>query len=161
MIASGATSDNEWYNERQWLTTNDNEWPLMATSDSKWQRVTMNNNEWQRVVILTNFPFFRREEPTTMHPKETIYTFKRVLKRDYWGKNRSNKPLRKNINCKKQVSRKFSCFWYIQLETFPKIVEVNLVGYSNSDKCSYETPHEYLSGLGNHSGRIILIKRNH
>ena len=46
---------------------------------------------------------------------------KRVLKRDVWSKNR-NKPLRRNINRKKQVSRQFSCLWYIQLETFPKIV---------------------------------------
>ena len=72
MIASGKTSDNEWYNERQWLAANENEWQLMATSDNKWQRVTMNDNEWQQGVILTNFPLFQREKPTTMHPKETI-----------------------------------------------------------------------------------------
>ena len=52
MTTRGTTCDNEWYNERQWMATND--------------------SEWQLLVILPNFPFFRiREEPTTMHPKET------------------------------------------------------------------------------------------
>ena len=44
----------------------------MTTSDNEWQRVTTSDNEWQRVVVLANFSFSRiREEPTTMHPKDT------------------------------------------------------------------------------------------
>ena len=63
VTTSGTTSDNEWYNEKQRVTRNDNEW----------KRVTTNDKEWQRVVILANFLFYRiREEPTTMHPKETL-----------------------------------------------------------------------------------------
>ena len=73
MITSRTTSGKQWYKKRQWLTTNENELQLIATSDKKWQKVTMSDNEWQRVVILANFPFFWiREEPTSMHPKETI-----------------------------------------------------------------------------------------
>ena len=50
---SGTRSDNEWYNERQ--------------------RVTTNDNEWQRVVILANFLFsWITEEPITMYVKETL-----------------------------------------------------------------------------------------
>ena len=45
----------------------------MKTSDNEWQQMTTSDNEWQQVVILANFPFFSiREEPTTMHPKETL-----------------------------------------------------------------------------------------
>ena len=48
---SGKSSDNEWYNE--------------------WQRMTTNDNEWQWVTISANFSFFPiREEPTTKHRKE-------------------------------------------------------------------------------------------
>ena len=44
----------------------------MTTSDNEWQRVTPSYNEWQRVVSLANFSFSRiREEPTTMHRKDT------------------------------------------------------------------------------------------
>ena len=35
------------------------------------------------------------------------------------------------------------------------------VGSGHPDRYSYEIPHEYLSGWGNLSGRIISIKRNH
>ena len=132
ITTSGATIDNEWYNKRQRVTANDNEWQWMTTSDNKWQRVTTKDNErqqmttsdkeWQRVVTLTDFPFFLiKEEPTTLHPKETLLTLKRILKRDYWSKDK-NKPLRRNINRRNQVSKHFSCLWYIQLYTFQKIV---------------------------------------
>ena len=79
VATNGTTSDNEWQrvttNDNEWqrMTTNDNEWQRMTTSNNKWQSMTTNDNEWQRVVILANFPFFQiREEPTTMHPKETL-----------------------------------------------------------------------------------------
>ena len=35
------------------------------------------------------------------------------------------------------------------------------VGSGHPGKYSYEILHEYLSGWGNFSGKIILIKRNH
>ena len=63
------------------MTTNDSKWQWIATSgktsgttgDNEWQRMAMGDNEWHRVVILAKFPFFQiREEPTTMHPKETL-----------------------------------------------------------------------------------------
>ena len=47
------TSDNEWYNEWQRMTTSgttsDNEWQRVTTSDNEWQQVITNDNEWQRV----------------------------------------------------------------------------------------------------------------
>ena len=59
VTTSGTTSDNEWYNELQRITTVvHNDWQRMITSDNKWcnkwQRVTTNDNkwynEWQRVT---------------------------------------------------------------------------------------------------------------
>ena len=79
MTTSGITSDNEWYNEWQWVvqrvTTNDSEWQRMTTSgttnDNEWQRVTTNENEWQRVAISAKYSFFQiTENPTTKHPKQ-------------------------------------------------------------------------------------------
>ena len=120
------TNGNEWCNKWQRVvqreTTSDNEWQRVTTKDNEWQQMTTSDKEWQRVVILADFPFFWiKEELTTMHPKETLLTLKRILKRDYWSKDR-NKPLRRNINRRNQVSRHFSCLWYIQLYTFQKIV---------------------------------------
>ena len=54
------TSDKEWYNEWQRMTTSDNEWHWVTTSgaasDKEWQRViqrvTTNSNEWQRVTAV-------------------------------------------------------------------------------------------------------------
>ena len=41
--------------------------------DNEGQPMTMNDKERQRVVILANFSFYRiMEEPTIMHPKETL-----------------------------------------------------------------------------------------
>ena len=36
----------------------------------------------------------------------------------------------------------------------------SLFGFRHPDEYSYEIPHEYLSGWGNLSEKIILIKRN-
>ena len=67
-------SDNERYNEWQWMTmsgtTSDNEWQRVTKSDNECynerQRVTTNDNEWPFRLI-----FFQiREESTTKHPKE-------------------------------------------------------------------------------------------
>ena len=106
-------------------TTRDNEWQRMTTSGNEWQQVTTNDNEWQRMTASGHFDWFSffliKEEPTTMHPKETLLTLKRILKRGYWSKDR-NKPLKRNINRRNQVSRNFSCLRYIQLYTFQKIV---------------------------------------
>ena len=52
--SSDTSSDNEWYNDWQPLTTSDNEWQQVVqrvtssatTSDNKWQRMTTNDNEW-------------------------------------------------------------------------------------------------------------------
>ena len=61
------TCENELYNKWEPMTTSG------TTSDKKWQRMTTSDNEWQEVVILTNFSFsWIREEPTTMHLKETL-----------------------------------------------------------------------------------------
>ena len=89
------TSDNEWYNECQRVTTSDKEWQRVTrqtsgtTSDTDWQRVeqrvTANDNEWykewQRLTISANVSFFQiREEPTTKHPKENSLN----LQQDLW-----------------------------------------------------------------------------
>ena len=60
MVNRVTTSENEWYNEWQRMTTSgttsDNEW------HNEWQQVTTsgttNDSEWQRVSISANFPFF-------------------------------------------------------------------------------------------------------
>ena len=121
VVQQETTSDNEW----QRVTMNDNEWQQMTTSDNERQRKTTNDNEWQRMTASGHFDWFSffliKEEPTTLHPKETLLTLKRILKRDYWSKDK-NKPLRRNINRRNQVSKHFSCLWYIQLYTFQKIV---------------------------------------
>ena len=38
---------------------------------------------------------------------------------------------------------------------------ISSVGSGHPDKWSYETAHEHLSGWGNLSKKLILIKRNH
>ena len=148
-------------------TTRDNEWQRSTASENKLPRGTTIDNEWERVVVLASFPFSRiREEPTSMHPKETLWAVRRILKRDYWIKSRNN-PLRRNFNRKKQESRRFSCLWYKQLKNFRRYYDTNnlvissLVGSGHPDKYSYEIPHEYLSVWGNLSGKIISIKGNH
>ena len=41
--------------------------------------MTTSDKEWQRVVILTDFPFFLiKEEPTTMHPKESETPYEKL-----------------------------------------------------------------------------------
>ena len=106
-------SGNEWQREVQRVTASDNEWQQVTTNDKEWQQLTTSgtsDNEWQRVVILNWFLFFRiREELTIMHPKQTLQTLRKILKRDYWIKSR-NKPLRRNINRKKQESRQSFLF---------------------------------------------------
>ena len=68
---SGISSDNEWYNKWQRMTTSgttsDNEWQRVTTSgttsDNEWQRVvqrvttsgTTSDNEWQRVTTSDHF----------------------------------------------------------------------------------------------------------
>ena len=116
-------NDNEWYNEWQQVTANDNEryseWQRVVqkvtTNDNEWQRVTTNDNEWQRVVISANFPFFQIKEDPTIPPstqKRTLSTLRRTLKRNYWIKSRK-KPLRENINSKKQELGQFLvCYIY-------------------------------------------------
>ena len=40
---SDTSSNNKWYNKRQWVTMYDNEWQRMTTittSENKWQQVT-------------------------------------------------------------------------------------------------------------------------
>ena len=96
LTTSGTTSDNKC----QRVTTNESDWY------NDWQRVTKNDDEWQRVTISAIFSFFRtKQEPKTKHPKENYLTLKRTLKRDYWIKSRS-KPLRRNINSKRQKLQK-------------------------------------------------------
>ena len=40
MIASGKTSDNEWQQVVQRVTTSDKEWKWVTKSDNEWQWVT-------------------------------------------------------------------------------------------------------------------------
>ena len=55
-MTSGTSSDNEWYNEWQQMTTHGattdnewyNEWKPMRTSDNKWQWVTVNDIDAER-----------------------------------------------------------------------------------------------------------------
>ena len=86
---SGTTSDNEWYNEWQRMTTSgttsENEWQRVTTSgtrnDNEWQRMTTSENKWRRVTISAKFPFFKiREGPTTKHPKENSLN----IEEDLW-----------------------------------------------------------------------------
>ena len=79
MTKSGAKSDNKWYNERQRVTMNDNEWQRMTTNNNEWQRMTTSENKWQVTKSdkewsfwLICFSFRIRDESTTMHPKETL-----------------------------------------------------------------------------------------
>ena len=63
---SGTSSDNEWYNEWQEMTTSDKEWQRVVqgvttsgtTSDkewyNEWQRMTTSDNEWQRITKSDN-----------------------------------------------------------------------------------------------------------
>ena len=52
--ASGTSSDKEWYNEWQQMTTSDSEWQRVITNDNKWQRMTTSDitsdNERKRMV---------------------------------------------------------------------------------------------------------------
>ena len=99
---------DKWYIEWQRVTTNDNEW-------HGWQQMATSGKEWQQVVILANFPFFfEYERNLPLRTLKRLFKHWGVSKRDYWSKNR-NKPLRRDINRKNQVSRQFSCLWYIQL----------------------------------------------
>ena len=79
------TSDSEWYNEWQRITTSDNElqrvvrWVIASgtTSDNEWQRMATSDNEWPFRLI---FFFQIRVEPTTKHPKENSLN----LEEDLW-----------------------------------------------------------------------------
>ena len=68
VTTSGTRGDSKWYNERQRMTTSDNEWERLV------QRMTRNDNEWprwKRVTISANFSFFQiREELTAKHTDE-------------------------------------------------------------------------------------------
>ena len=121
-VVHQVTSDNEWYNKWQRMTTSDTEWQRLVqrvttnnnewqrvvqrktTSDIEWQRViqrvTTNENELQRVIISAKFSFFQiREEPTTKHPNENSLTLNRTFEE-------RDKPLRRNINSKKEELQK-------------------------------------------------------
>ena len=88
MVHRKTTSDNEW----QRMTTSDNEWKRMV------QRVTTNDNEWP---ISANFSLFQiREKLSPMHLKK-----ENLLNLGHWIQSR-NKPLRRNINSKKQELQK-------------------------------------------------------
>ena len=82
-------------------TASDNEWRVVRVTTSG----TTNDNEWQQVTISANFFFQIREEPTTKDPKENFKHWKGPLKKAYWIKSR-NKPLRRNINSKKEEWQK-------------------------------------------------------
>ena len=55
------TSENEWYDERQRMTTSDSEWQGVPTNNNEWQRMTEsgttneNNtvhfNEWMTAIL--------------------------------------------------------------------------------------------------------------
>ena len=73
---SDKSSEKEWQRVVQWETTSDNEWQRVATNDNKWQKMIASDKEWQRARTSGHFGWFSliqiREEPTTMHPKETL-----------------------------------------------------------------------------------------
>ena len=78
------SSDNEWYNGKQRMTTSDNEcqrvvqrvtmkynsgneWQRVTTSDNERKRVAANDNEWQRVTKSGHsglFSFFSNKRGT-------------------------------------------------------------------------------------------------
>ena len=96
-------------------TTSDNEWQRMTTSDNQWkrmvQRVTTNDNEWP---ISANFSLFQiREKLSPMHLKK-----ENLLNLGHWIQSR-NKPLRRNINSKKQELQK-QLFADFHKKTVPK-----------------------------------------
>ena len=70
------SSEKEWQRVVQWETTSDNEWQRVVTNDNKWQKMIASDEEWQRARTSGHFGWFSliqiREEPTTMHPKETL-----------------------------------------------------------------------------------------
>ena len=98
---------HEWYIAWKRVTTS------RTTSDNEWQRVvqrattsfTTSDNEWQRVTISANFSFFFfqiREEPTTKHSKENSLDIEKDLWRRPIELRTETKPLRRNINSKKE-----------------------------------------------------------
>ena len=106
-MTSGTTSDNEWHNGWQQMTTSDNEWQRATTNDKEWQRVvqrvTANDYEWPLRLI---FLFFQiREEPTTKHPQENSLNLEEDLWFFNWIKSRNKHP-RRHINIKKQELQK-------------------------------------------------------
>ena len=106
---SSTLSDNEWQQVTTSSTTNDNEWQRViqrvttsdTTSDNEWY------NERQRVSISANFPFFIIwEEATIKHPKENSLNIEEDLRRRPIEIKSRNKPLRRNINSKKEEWQK-------------------------------------------------------
>ena len=98
MTTSGTTSDNEWYNK--WY----NEWQQVVQRVV--QRVTTNGNEWQQMTTSDHFGWFfffsnKRGAYQSAPEGELFKHWKGPLKKAYWIKSR-NKPLRRNINSKKE-----------------------------------------------------------
>ena len=58
---SDTSNDNEWYNEWQQVTVNGNEWYNEWYNER--QRMTTSDNDWQWVVISANFLFFFERHP--------------------------------------------------------------------------------------------------
>ena len=85
---SDASSDNEWYNEWQRVTTSDNQWQRVVQRVVRW--VTTNENECQRITMsgyFGQFTFFR-EDSTNRHSKENPLNLWTLT---YWIKSRLGK----------------------------------------------------------------------
>ena len=121
MTTSGTTSNNEWYNEPQRMTTSDNRWQRVTTSDKEWQRVA------QRVTIPANFSFFFfqiKEKPTTKHPKENFLKFEE----DLWRRPielRAGTSIQKEILTVRSRNYRSSCS-----QIFTKIMFLKILQYS-------------------------------
>ena len=81
------------------------------------------------------------------------------MKRDYWIKSRQ-KPIRNNINSKKQV---LGQIWKFMKAAWHKhnLMTFSSIGSVHPNNYTYEILHEYLSGWWKILGKIVLIKYSH
>ena len=149
------TSDNEWYNEWQRMTTSDNKWQRVTTSDKEWhwvvQRVTTNDNEWPFRLI---FLFFQiREEPTTKHSRENSLN----LEEDLW---RRPIELRAETNTQEEILtvRSRNCRSSCS-QIFTKIVFLKILQYSPFNRFAGFKTCNFLN-RGSNTGVFLWILRN-
>ena len=164
-MTSGTTSDNEWHNGWQQMTTSDNEWQRATTNDKEWQRVvqrvTANDYEWPFRLI---FLFFQiREEPTTKHPKENSLN----LEEDLWRRPivliAETTPQEERLTVRSRNGSRSSCLQILikisVLKTFAIFTGKQLCWSPFSRKLQVLKSASLLKGYSN-TGVFLWILRN-